>query len=89
MCGDILLPSLPNLPSNNLHGVAAPSKQMTTSHHFNFKKMGKECTHATECISFFTGIVDVNYSLPTFYCLILKILGKISHISKIYLKTKE
>lgn len=32
------------------------------------QKMGKECTHAIECISFLTGIVDKHYFLA---CLVL------------------
>lgn len=41
---------------------------------FQLQKMGKECTQAIECILFFTGIVDINYS---FTCLELPYPGNI------------
>lgn len=53
-------------------GVACTQKTNDDASWLQCQKMGKECTHAIECISFFTGIVDIYYS---FACLVLPYPG--------------
>lgn len=61
----------PTSPMTNT-GVACTQKTNDDASWLQCQKMGKECTHAIECISFFTGIVDIYYS---FACLVLPYPG--------------
>lgn len=63
----LTFPSQPTSPVTKA-GVACTQKTNGDASLLQCQKMGKEYTHAIECISFFTSIVDIHYS---FACLVL------------------
>lgn len=67
----LTFPAQPTSPMTSA-GVACTQKTNSDASWLQCQKMGQECTHAIECISFFTGIVDIYYS---FACLVLPYPG--------------